>query len=380
MKIEDYKSGVYQKEYKYKSFTPSKINLEWVWNDPKINSLLSKANRYLGELNAFSLYVPDVNTFIRMHLVKEATTSSKIEGTQTEISEVLLKKENIKPEKKNDWVEVQNYIEALNYAIDKLNNIPVSTRLLKEAHKILLKGVRGEHKMPGEFRTTQNWIGGSTLDDAVFIPPQYTEISNLMADLENFLHNESINVPVLIKIAIAHYQFETIHPFLDGNGRIGRLLITLYLVSTGILKKPTLYLSDYFEKHRNLYYDNLNGVRVSNNIAQWIKFFLVAVIEISKKGVETFYNILKLNEEIDKDILKLGKRINNAKILVNHLYSNPMITSWEVCELLKITPASSNALIRDFIRLKILVETTGGKRYRVFKFEKYIKLFDDKKL
>ena len=234
--------------------------------------------------------------------------------------------------------------------------------------------------MPGEFRTTQNWIGGSTLDDAVFIPPQHTEISNLMADLENFLHNESINVPVLIKIAIAHYQFETIHPFLDGNGRIGRLLITLYLVSTGILKKPTLYLSDYFEKHRNLYYDNLNGVRVSNNIAQWIKFFLVAVIEISKKGVETFYNILKLNEEIDKDILKLGKRINNAKILVNHLYSNPMITSWEVCELLKITPASSNALIRDFIRLKILVETTGGKRYRVFKFEKYIKLFDDKKL
>lgn len=376
MKIEDFKAGQYQQEYKYKSFIPGKINQEWVWNDAKINSLLSEANFELGSLNAFSLYVPDVDLFIRMHVVKEATKSSRIEGTRTEMEEALLKDEDIQPVKRDDWKEVQNYIEAMNYSITKLKELPVSTRMFKESHKILMQGVRGESKTPGEFRTSQNWIGGSTVNDAVFVPPPHTLVNELMADLEKFLHNENINVPPLIKAAIGHYQFETIHPFLDGNGRIGRLLITLYLVGSGVLSKPTLYLSDYFEKHRTIYYDNLNLVRVKNDLKQWIKFFLVAVIETSKRGTKTFQGILELKEKIDNEkIIKLGKKIPRAKMLINHLYSNPIVNSYDVVEHLKVTPATANSLIQDFANLGILKEITGAKRYRLFSFGDYLKLF-----
>ena len=296
MRIEDYNSGEYRQEYRYKSFIPTKINQEWVWTDSKINSLLSEANLMLGNLNAFSLYVPNIEVFIRMHVIKEATQSSRIEGTQTEMEEIILSEEDIQPERKDDRKEVQNYIEAMNSSISKLESLPISTRVLRDAHKILMQGVRGEGKHPGSFRTSQNWIGGATINDAVFVPPSHTELNELMGDLENFLHNENIDVPSLIKTAIIHYQFETIHPFLDGNGRIGRLLITLQLVSSGILKKPVLYISDYFEKHRTLYYDNLNGVRTNNNLGQWIKFFLVGVIETSKSGIQTMQSILKLKE------------------------------------------------------------------------------------
>lgn len=381
MKIEEFTAGHYQQEYKYKSFIPSKINHEWVWSDAKINFLLSEANLSLGNLNAFSLYVPDVDVFIRMHIVKEATKSSRIEGTRTEMEEALLKDDDIQPEKKDDWKEVQNYIEAMNYSIAKLKTLPVSTRLLKESHKILMQGVRGESKTSGEFRTSQNWIGGATINDAVFIPPPHTQVNELMSDLENFLHNENINVPPLIKAAIGHYQFETIHPFLDGNGRIGRLLITLQLVGSGVLSKPTLYLSDYFEKHRTIYYDNLNLVRIKNDLAQWIKFFLVAVIETSKQGIETFKKILQLKDQIENEkILKLGKKIRKAKELMNKLYSNPIVSSNDVKDFLKITPATANSLIQDFINLGILKEITGGKRYRLFSFEDYLKLFTKTKL
>ena len=378
MKIEDFKAGRYQQEYKYKSFIPNTINQEWIWADPKINSLLSEANLNLGNLNAFSLYVPNVEVFIRMHLVKEATKSSRIEGTKTEMEEALLKNEEIQPEKRDDWKEVQNYIEAMNHSISRLKTIPVSTRLLKESHKILLQGVRGEQKTPGEFRTSQNWIGGSTINDATFVPPPHTEVNNLMSDLENFLHNENINVPAIIKAAIGHYQFETIHPFLDGNGRIGRLLITLQQVGSGVLIKPTLYLSDYFEKHRTIYYDNLNRVREKNDLVQWIKFFLVAVIETSKIGIETFQGILKLKEMIDNEkIVKLGKKIPKAKQLINMLYANPLVNSNDVKNFLAVTPATANSLIQDFINLGILVEITGGQRYRLFSFVEYLKLFKD---
>lgn len=381
MKIEDFAAGNFRQEFKYKSFIPNKINHAWIWEDSKINSLLSEANLNLGNLNAFSLYVPNVEIFIRMHLVKEATTSSRIEGTQTEIEEALLKDEEIQPEKIDDWKEVQNYIEAMNHSILKLKKIPVSTRLLKEAHKLLMQGVRGKYKTPGKFRISQNWIGGATINDAAFIPPPHTLVNELMGDLENFLHNENIDVPQLIKAAIAHYQFESIHPFLDGNGRIGRLLITLQLVSAGILAKPTLYLSDYFEKHRTIYYDNLNMVRVKNDLSQWVKFFLVAVVETSKSGIETFQSILKLKEIIDSEkIVTLGKKITNAKKLMNSLYANPIISSSDAAELLGITPSTANSLIQDFINLNILTEITGGRRYRLFRFEDYLKLFTAKDL
>jgi Fic family protein len=230
--------------------------------------------------------------------------------------------------------------------------------------------------MPGEYRSSQNWIGGANLKDAVFIPPQHTEVSYLMGDLENFIHNDKIDVPHLIRIAVAHYQFETIHPFLDGNGRLGRLMITLYLVSTGLLDKPTLYLSDFFERRKSLYYDNLTFVRTSNNLIQWIKFFLVAVIETSDKGIYTFREILRMKENIEGvKLLSLGKRINNAKKLITFLYRKPLINVKDVENLLKVTTKPANAIIQQFEKLGILIEVTGYKRNRLFLFKEYYKLF-----
>src|SRR4030066_317560 len=288
MNISDYKAGTWRKGYQYQYFLPEKINHSFVWTDEGINELLEKASLRLGELNSFSRFVPDPNMFIKMHIFKEAVTSSRIEGTQTNIEEAIIEEREINPEKRDDWREVNNYVTAMNSAIEALKTLPLSNRLIRNTHKILLSSGRGEHKNPGEFRLSQNWIGGASLADAVFIPPAHTALPERLADLELFLHNTDIKIPHLIRIAIAHYQFETIHPFLDGNGRIGRLLITLYLVSTGVLEKPLLYLSDYFERHRTLYYDNLNKVREKNGLAQWIKFFLAGVIETSDKGVKTF--------------------------------------------------------------------------------------------
>lgn len=380
MDLLDFNAGKYAQQYQYKSFAPSKINLEWTWNDPKINALLADANNKLGGLNAFSLYVPDIDFFIAMHVIKEATTSSRIEGTRTGVDEALLSANEIDPERRYDWQEVQNYIKALNYSIEKLKDLPLSTRMLKEAHKILLEGVRGESKMPGEYRISQNWIGGATLKDAVFVPPHQTEISELMSDLENFIHNDKIEVPHLIRIAIAHYQFETIHPFLDGNGRLGRLMITLYLVTVGLLDKPTLYLSEFFEKKKSLYYDNLTFVRSSNNLSQWVKFFLVGVCETSDKGIKTFKEILRLKEKIEEEkLISLGKRIQNAKKLIGFLYRKPIINVKDVERLLGITTKPANGIISDFERLGILKEMTGYKRNRLFLFEDYYKLFADHK-
>lgn len=379
MKIEEFRSGNYLQQDEYKSFAPSKINIQWNWEDGKINTLLEEANRKLGSLDTISLQVPDIDIFIEMNVAKEATQSSKIEGTQTEIEEVLKKKSDIAPEKKDDWQEVQNYIEAINTSIKKLKSLPLSTRLLKEAHRILMKGVRGEHRNPGEFRRSQNWIGGATLKDAMYIPPVHTEINELMSDLENFLHNNKIEVPNLIRAGIIHYQFETIHPFLDGNGRIGRLLITLYLVETGLLTKPSLYLSDFFERNRQHYYDNLNNVRVKNDLLQWLKFFLVGIIETSEKGTDTFQAILKLKEEIeDKKLPELGKKLPTAKKLMKYLYKKPVINAQEIQDELNVSLPTANSLIADFERLKILNEKTGWKRNREFEFTEYLNLFKSK--
>ncbi len=376
MDIKDFKAGYFRGQFQYKSFSPSPNNQEWTWTDPKINTLLSEANLRLGELNAFSLYVPNIDIFIQMHVVKEATISSRIEGTQTNIEDALVSKADILPEKRDDWQEVQNYIAAMNYAINQLQTVPVSTRLLKEAHGRLMQGVRGESKLPGEYRISQNWIGGSSLNDAVFIPPHHTEVSDLMNDLEKFIHNDQIDVPPLIRIALAHYQFETIHPFLDGNGRLGRLLITLYLVSNELLAKPTLYLSDYFEKHKGLYYDNLTLVRTQNNLGQWTKYFLVGVIETSRKGIATFQQILKLKERIEqKKIAAMGKKVPRAKALMNLLYKTPTVNAAMIEKTLAVSKVTANALIRDFANAGILKEVTGYKRHRVFVFQEYLKLF-----
>jgi len=311
-----------------------------------------------------------------MHVTKEATKSSRIEGTQTHIEDAILKIENINPEKRDDWQEVQNYVSAMNNAIASLETLPLSNRLFCQTHRILMDNARGKHKQPGEFRRSQNWIGGSSIRDAIFVPPIHDDVPALMNDLEKFINNEEINVPHLIRIAIAHYQFETIHPFLDGNGRLGRLLITLYLFRYMLLHKPTLYLSDFLEKHKELYYDNIMIVRTKNDLTQWIKFFLIAVAETANKGVETFKHILELRKEIeDSKILHLGKRVPLAKNLIQYLYKRPVITVQDTVEDISVTKATANSIIAEFEKLGILVERTGFKRNRIFVFEPYLSLF-----
>ena len=377
MDIKDFKAGSYKKQYQYKSFVPSLVNIDWQLSDSGLINLLSEADIRLGELNAFSQLVPDIDFFIKMHVSKEATTSSRIEGTQTNIAEALQKAEYIEPEKRDDWEEVQNYIEAINTAIQALETLPLSNRLLKNAHLTLLQGVRGKDRQPGEFRYTQNWIGGASLNDAVFIPPHQDDLPELLTDFEKFLNDNIHPLPHLIKIGIAHYQFETIHPFADGNGRIGRLLITLYLVSKGLLVKPTLYLSAFFEKNKSLYYDNLTRVRTHNDLTQWLKFFLEGIKQTAQNSIETFKAIIALRQEVEhRDILMLGKKIKLAQNLLHFLYSNPVTDSQEISKHLSINPSTALRLIEDFIRMGILKEITGYKRNRVFVFEKYLQLFE----
>ncbi|MCX6581008.1 MAG: Fic family protein [Candidatus Aminicenantes bacterium] len=375
MNLKDFKAGYFKQQLQYKSFYPTTVDRQWLVDDPKINVLLEKATQLLGELNAFSLIVPDVDLFIRMHIVKEANSSSGIEGTQTSIDEAVMKKEEIAPEKRDDWQEVRNYVDAINYAVGKLAEFPLSNRLLRDTHSILMAGVRGGRKYPGEFRVSQNWIGGSNLSDAVFIPPHPDDVPGLMGDLEKFWHDEEIDVPHLIKIAISHYQFETIHPFLDRNGRIGRLLITLYLVNHQLLAKPTLYLSDFFEKHRPSYYDALSRVRESNDLIHWLKFFLNAVITTSDKGKNTFIGIFKLRETFENRILTLGRKTQNAKKLLQFLYSKPIVTVQDVQLELKISERTARDMLQEMIRLELLQEVTGYKRNRVFSFKSYLDFY-----
>ncbi|MCF6295016.1 MAG: Fic family protein [Flavobacteriaceae bacterium] len=372
--MQNFKAGTYINQGTYKAFVPNSINKDWLISDMQIIHLLSQADRELGRLDMFSEYV-DIELYIRMHIIKEATQSSKIEGTQTNMEEAFMPKEDIKAEKRDDWEEVQNYIEAMNEAVRQLHRLPFSNRLIKLTHKILLKGVRGKHKLPGEFRTSQNWIGGASIADAVFIPPPHTAIANLMSDIEKFANSLDNKLPDLLKIAIIHYQFETIHPFLDGNGRVGRLMITLYLVNKGILKQPFLYLSDFFEKHRTLYYDNLMRVRTHNNLAQWLKFFLTGIIQTTKKGVETFNGILQLQKEIAIKLKTLKSREGNARRLIDFAYKQPVFNAKAIENELQISGASVYKLLRDLERLEIITEFTGAKRGKIFIFKTYMDLF-----
>jgi Fic family protein len=360
----------------YTYFLPNPIDLQWVWEDQSINKLLEKAAIKLGELNSFSKLVPNIDLFIQLHVTKEAVVSSRIEGTQTQMDEALLDEDEISPERKNDWQEVNNYIKALNQAIIELETLPISSRLIKKTHQILLSSVRGEHKQPGEYRTSQNWIGGNSLMDAVFIPPNQDYVNDLMGDLEKFLHNDEINVPALIKIGIAHYQFETIHPFLDGNGRIGRLLITLFLVDQQILNKPLLYLSAFFEKNKGLYYDNLTFVRSKNDMKQWLKYFLVGIAETADNATQTLSSVLELKANLENIITTdFGKKSNKASLLLQHLFKKPVIHVNQAKEITNSTYKTANELVDDFVKAGILKEMTGQIRNRVFVFDEYLKLF-----
>jgi Fic family protein len=373
--MKNFNAGTYVSQGHYKSFQPALLNRKWVIDNMRVVSLLSKADRSLGRLDMYSEYV-DIDLFIQMHIAKEATQSSKIEGTQTKMEEAFLSKTDITAENRDDWQEVQNYILAINKAVNQLHTLPFSIRLIKMAHKSLLYGVRGQHKCPGEFRKSQNWIGGATLNDAVFIPPVHTEIANLMSDIEFFANAQHDDIPDLIKVALIHYQFETIHPFLDGNGRTGRLLITLYLVSKGILKCPILYLSDFFERNRMLYYDNLTRVRTHNDIVQWLKFFLTGIIETSQKGVETLDAVMQLKNSIEKQIDQMGKRGADTRVLIEYLYKKPVVSPADVVRLIGKAPQTAYNLIARLEKETILKALTNAQRNKLYSFAPYIRIFE----
>ncbi|MDE0465945.1 MAG: Fic family protein [Candidatus Poribacteria bacterium] len=373
--MRDFTAGVYRQQREYKSFSPSFINCPFVWKNRQIDQLVEQAANLLGELNAYAEIVPDVDFSIPMSIAKEAIDSNLIEGTKTEIDEVVLPQTEIPPIRQADLQEVHNYIEAMNFAIAELPRVPISMRLLKDVHKILMSGARGKHKAPGEIRRSQNWIGGSSLADALFVPPSPEELPDLLSDLEKFWYNTSLQLPYLIKIAITHYQFETIHPFLDGNGRCGRLLIVLQLIDAQLLNKPALYASTFFEKNKVSYYNSLTRVRTANDLEQWIVFFLLGIVETAQHGLKTFKGIIALRQEYDAKILTLGSRARNAQKLLQCMYATPIVNTRWVERTLEISFSSANRLLKSLTELGLLKETTGYSRNRLFVLEKYLNLF-----
>jgi Fic family protein len=376
MDISTFQAGAYEQRYEYRAFLPEPVCREWIVSDPELVVLLGQADRALGELNAFSQLIPDIDFFIRMYVVKEATQSSRIEGTQTNIEDAFKDAHDLAPEERDDWAEVQNYVRAINEAIRLLDTLPLSNRLLCQTHAVLLDGVRGEHKCPGQFRTSQNWIGVS-LKNASFVPPHHEQVPSLMGDLELFLHGQGVVVHPLLRIAIAHYQFETIHPFLDGNGRLGRLMISLFLSSENLLEQPALYLSDYFERNKTAYVDHLMAVREGDHLRAWLVFFLHGIEETARASAGVFRAILALKAEIEADVLPRfsARRQDKAQALMRHLYGQPVIEVKSVAKVIDATTNTASALINDLVTYGVLVEVTGGRRNRLFVFHNYVKLF-----
>jgi Fic family protein len=375
----DFVAGKYIKanagtEAEYSYFLPNKLPRTLDFDDQKIYTLLEEATHNLGKLNAFANLIPDINLFIMMHEVKEATYSNTVEGTQTTLDEAVMDVNDLDPEKRDDWEEVQNYIKAMRYAIGELKKRPLATNLLMDIHSKLLQGVRGKHKNPGEMRRSQNWIGGSSLRDAHFIPPALNEIQSLMSDFDEYINNNN-QTPHLIKAAISHYQFETIHPFLDGNGRLGRLIIILYLIENKQLEKPILYISDYISRNRSAYYEALDAVRERNDIEHWIKFFLVAISNSAKDSSQTLQKIIALRESVFEKVSTLGRRSELALKIVNELYKNPIVSLKTVTKTQKISPQTANAIIKELVKLNILEEITGHLRNRIYVFRQYLDLF-----
>ncbi len=372
-----FKSWSYKQQYKYKSFLPEKISKSFYYSNPKINLLLEKANLGLWKLESFSKFIPDINFFISMHISKEAIQSSKIEWTKTEFDDLFAKNSSYKTlEERNDLIEVQNYIKALSLWIKQLKKLPLSFRLFNNIHKELLSWVRWEYKNPWEIRKSQNWVWWSGLQDAFFIPPHQDDLSDLITDFEKFLHNDNLQIPELIKISIAHYQFETIHPYLDWNWRVWRLMIILFLIEKNIISSPIFYISDFLEKNRWSYYDALTIAREQNNIEYFIIFLLNWIIETCKNSINTLEKVLKLKEKLEKKLVFFGRRIKKAQTILNYLYTNPVINYKDIINVLNISsPTTANKFINDFIKVWILEQRTINKRNKQYVFEDYLSLF-----
>jgi Fic family protein len=343
--------------------------------------LLSRADRALGRLDGSVETLPNPDLFVVMYVRKEAVLSSQIEGTQSSLQDLLAAEANVRGgvPRPDDVDEVVNYVAAMRYGLARLKELPVSTRLIREIHQQLLYGVRGSHLTPGELRRTQNWIGpsGATVDEATFVPPPPDAVPDALADLERFLHADD-DIPLLLKIGLAHCQLETIHPFLDGNGRMGRLLITLLLCEREVLAKPVLYLSYYFKRHRAAYYDRLQAVRDDGNWEGWLAFFLRGVEEVSTEATDTARRILALREEHRTRIAdNLGRAAGSGHRVLEDLYRRPIVGVGEVRAVTGTGYAAANNLVAQLVDLGILVEITGNARNRRFRYDPYVSLFTD---
>jgi Fic family protein len=345
----------------------------------ELQALLSKADQALGRLDGAVLTLPNPDLFVFMYVRKEAVLSSQIEGTQSSLQDLLAAEAAIlDPKRPRDVAEVLNYVKAMDHGLARLRDLPVSVRLIREIHEVLMEGVRGSRLTPGELRTSQNWIGpaGSTLADASFVPPPPHLVPEALSQLERFLHRDD-DLPALIKVGLAHAQFETIHPFLDGNGRIGRLLITFLLTERKLLSQPVLYLSHYFKRQRQAYYDRLQAVRDAADWEGWLAFFLRGVIEVANEAADTARRILLMREDSRRRITAhLGRAAGNGHRVLERLFDRPIVSVTDVRTWLGVTPAGANNLVARLENCGILREFTGYARNRRFRFEPYLRLFE----
>jgi Fic family protein len=364
---------------KYQSFVPPKLPPEPPLNLEKLYSNLDKATKALGQLDNVTEFVPNIELFIYMYIRKEALLSSQIEGTQSSFSDLLLYENKEQPGVPIDDVEeVSNYVAAINYGLKKLKSgFPLSLRLIKEIHAILLKGGRGSNKEPGNFRGSQNWIGGTRPGNARFVPTPPEKLMECLGEFEKFIHDDKYKLPVLVKTGLLHVQFETIHPFLDGNGRLGRLLITLLLCENGTLKSPALYLSLYFKKHRELYYDHLQSVRTKGAWEEWLNFFLEGVTETAEQATKTTSRMINLFNKDEEKIKKLGRAKDSALKVFEHFKSRPLNSIPSITKRLKMTAPTARASVNHLIKLGILKEISGKQRDKIFSYKAYMDILNE---
>ncbi|MBQ3419962.1 MAG: Fic family protein [Erysipelotrichaceae bacterium] len=372
------KAGTYIKnlegELAYESFVPTFLPLNFELNlDDEIYKLLINANKNIASLNDITTQIPDLNLFISMYLRKEALLSSQIEGTQASLNDIL--DPSIETNTNLDVDDVINYIKAYEYGIDRLKTLPICCRFMKEIHKILLDNTRGQEKNPGEFRKTQNWIGGrgSTLKNAVYVPPNVEDMLKAMNNLENYINNNE-EIDHLIKVALIHYQFETIHPFLDGNGRVGRLLIILYLIENNVLESPSLYISYYLKNNRIEYYDRISEVRKQGNYEQWIKFFLTAIIESCDDAIKTIKRLIVVRDNNISKINKSFKANKSIVILFDYLQAHPIIEIGKTAKALNLSFNTVSKAIEKLISINVLVQIDNNSRNRLFVYEEYMNI------
>jgi len=378
MKLETDRAGVLKRmQSDYECFVPHDLKYLKFNIDEELQNLINRAYLLLGRLDGMATTLPDINLFVSMYVQKEAVISSQIEGTQASLIDVLQK--DRKNEKIKDTEEIVNYIKAINYAFKRLEELPLCMRLIKETHSILLSGVRGNEKSPGEFRKSQNWIGyaGCTLNTASFVPPAPGEMEKSLSDLEKYIHEDSF-IPNLIEIALIHYQFETIHPFLDGNGRMGRLLIVLFLKERGLIEYPVLYLSYFFKKNRNRYYELLNNVRIKGGFEEWIKFFIEGICEISEDAISSIQKIIELKKADIEKIRNIPKgNISNLLLIYDYLLKHPFLETEDIRRLSDLSKPTINKLLETLIELEILELVEEKKRYKQYVYRKYVDILSE---